>query len=152
MYKFKREKLKSVFLQKKYIFDLTFKKIEMKKIIFLLVICVTVGFISCKSNKPKDLIVNKWKIQDIDVPNMPVPDSIKATLLKGTMEFTKDGKMILTGMGNDQSGTYTLSDDGKTLFVVTNGNTESNDILELTSSKMVLSDKTKNSKLTVVPR
>jgi hypothetical protein len=60
--------------------------------------------------------------------------------------------MIITGMGNDQTGTYTLSDDGKTLFVVTNGKTESNDILELTSKKMVLSDKANNSKLTVVPR
>ena len=83
---------------------------------------------------------------------MPIPDSVKATAMKGTMEFTKDGKISITGMGNDQSGTYTLSDDGKTLFVVTNGKTESNDILELTSSKMILSDKTNNSKLTVVPR
>lgn len=124
----------------------------MKKIIFLLIIATTIGVISCKSNKPKDLIVNKWRITNIDVPNMPLPDSTKAAVMKGTMEFTKDGKMLLTGMGTDQSGTYTLSDDGKTLFVVTNGKSESNDILELTSSKMVLQDKTNNSKLTVVPR
>ena len=124
----------------------------MKKIIFLLFISASIGLISCKSNKPKDLIVNKWKITNIEVPNMPIPDSVKATAMKGTMEFTKDGKISITGMGNDQSGTYTLSDDGKTLFVVTNGKTESNDILELTSSKMILSDKTNNSKLTVVPR
>lgn len=124
----------------------------MKKFIFLLIISFSIGLISCKSNKPKDLIVNKWKITNIEVPNMPIPDSVKAQAMKGTMEFTKDGKMILTGMGNDQSGTYTLSDDGKTLFVVTNGKSESNEILELTSSKMVLSDKTNNSKLTVVPR
>ena len=124
----------------------------MKRIIFLLMITASIGVISCKSNKPKDLIVNKWRITNIDVPNMPLPDSIKASVMKGTMEFTKDGKMILSGMGNDQSGTYTLSDDGKTLFVITNGKTESNDILEITSSKMVLQDKTNNSKLTVVPR
>jgi hypothetical protein len=48
--------------------------------------------IGCKSDKPKDLIVNKWKITDIDVPNMPLPDSVKASVMKGTMEFTKDGK------------------------------------------------------------
>lgn len=124
----------------------------MKKIIFLLFISASIGFISCKSNKPKDLIVNKWKITDIDVPNMPLPDSVKAIVMKGTMEFTKDGKMMLTGIGNDPSGTYTISDDGKTLFVVTNGKTESNEIIELTSSKMILLDKTTNSKLTVVPR
>ena len=124
----------------------------MKKIIFLFFISASIGLISCKSDKPKDLIVNKWKITNIEVPNMPIPDSVKATAMKGTMEFTKDGKISITGMGNDQSGTYTMSDDGKTLFVVTNGKTESNDIVELTSSKMVLSDKTNNSKLTVVPR
>lgn len=124
----------------------------MKKIIFLLFISASIGFTSCKSNKPKDLIVNKWKITDMDVPNMPLPDSIKASIMKGTMEFTKDGKMSITGMGQDQAGTYTLSDDGKTLFVVNNGTTQSNDIQELTSSKLVLFDKANNSKLTAVPR
>lgn len=124
----------------------------MKKIIFLLIIAASVGLTSCKSTKPKDLIVNKWKITDIDVPDMPLPDSIRASLMKGTMEFTKDGKITITGMGNDQAGTYSLSDDGKTLFVITNGKTESNDIVELTASKLVLNDKINNSKLTAVPR
>lgn len=124
----------------------------MKKIIFLLLISSSVGMISCKSNKPKDLIINKWKITDIDVPNMPIPDSVKSTLLRGTLEFTKDSKMILTGLGNDQNGTYSLSEDGKTLFVITNGKTESNDIVELTKSKLVLLDKSNQSKLTAVPK
>lgn len=123
----------------------------MKRIFFLTLI-IAATFISCKSNKPKELIVNKWKITDIDVPNMPVPDSTKASVMKGTMEFTKDGKLIISGMGNDQKGTYSLSDDGKTLFVVINGKTESNQIMELSSSKMILVDKANNSKLTVVPR
>ena len=124
----------------------------MKKIILLLFISASIAFTSCKSNKPKDLIVNKWKITNIEVPNMPIPDSVKAAAMKGTMEFTKDGKINITGMGNDQAGTYTLSDDGKTLFVVTKGKTESNDIIELSSSKMVLSDKANQSILTVGPR
>lgn len=83
---------------------------------------------------------------------MPLPDSVKASVMKGTMEFTKDGKMLLTGMGNDQSGTYTISEDGKTIFVVTQGQTQSNEIKEITSSKLVLFDKTNNSTLTAVPR
>jgi len=144
--------VKPFFLPNDLYLSFTFKKERMKKNIFLLFIATSICFISCKSNKPKDLIVKKWRITNIEVPNMPLPDSIKTSVKKGTMEFTKDGKMLLTGMGNDQSGTYTISDDGKTLFVVTNGKTESNDIVEITSSKMVLSDKTNNSKLTVVPR
>jgi len=135
-----------------YIFGPYFKRIEMKKNIFLLFMVASIAIISCKSNKPKDLIVNKWKITNIDVPNMPLPDSVKASVMKGTMEFTKDGKMLITGMGNDQSGTYTVSEDGKTIFVVTNGQTQSNEIREVTSSKLVLFDKTNNSTLTAVPR
>lgn len=124
----------------------------MKRIILLLFITASIGFISCQSSKPKDLIVNKWKITNIDIPNMPLPDSVKASVMKGTMEFTKDGKLTITGMGTDQSGTYTLSDDGKTLFVITNGETQSNEIKELSSSKLVLFDKTNNSTLTATPR
>ncbi len=83
---------------------------------------------------------------------MPMPDTAKATLMKGTLEFTQNGKMIITGMGKNQSGTYTLSDDGKKLFVMVNGKTETNEIKELTSSKMILTDNSNNTKLTVVPR
>lgn len=124
----------------------------MKRIIFILSVATLAMLAGCKSNKPKDLIIKKWRITNIDIPDMPLPDSVKANAMKGTMEFTTDGKWIVTGMGNDQSGSYTLSDDGKTLFVVSNGKTESNEILEISSSKMVLLDKSNNSKLTVVPK
>ena len=122
------------------------------KVIITIILFTTFGLISCKSANPKELIVKKWRVTDIDIPNMPMPDTAKATLMKGTLEFTQDGKMIITGMGKNQSGTYTLSDDGKKLFVIVNGKTETNEIKELTTSKMILIDKTNNSKLTVVPR
>lgn len=124
----------------------------MKKIFFLLALSASYAFISCNTNKPKDLVVNKWKIVNIDMPDMPLPDSIKATAMRGTIELTKDGKWIVTGMGRDQTGTYTLSEDGKTIFIMTNGRTEANRIMELSKSKMVLFDSLNNSKLTVVPR
>ena len=75
----------------------------MKKIFFLLVLSVY-AFNSCNTNKPKDLVVNKWKIINIDMPEMPLPDSIKASAMRGTIELTKDGKWLVTGMGRDQQG------------------------------------------------
>jgi len=122
------------------------------KAIITIMLVTTFGLISCKSDNPKELIVKKWRVTDIDIPNMPMPDTTRATLMKGTLEFTQDGKMIITGMGKNQSGTYTLSDDGKNLFVIVNGKTETNEIKELTTSKMILIEKPNNSKLTVVPR
>jgi len=122
------------------------------KTIITIILFTTFGLISCKIANPKELIVKKWRVTDIDIPNMPMPDTAKTTLMKGTLQFTQDGKMIITGMGKNQSGTYTLSDDGKKLFVIVNGKTETNEIKELTTSKMILIDKTNNTKLTVVPR
>ena len=122
------------------------------KVIITIILFTTFGLISCKSANPKELIVKKWRVSDIDIPNMPMPDTAKTTLMKGTLQFTQDGKMIITGMGKNQSGTYTLSDDGENLFVMVNGKTETNEIKELTTSKMILIDKSNNSKLTLVPR
>ncbi|HUS01295.1 MAG TPA: hypothetical protein VMY77_06190 [Chitinophagaceae bacterium] len=124
----------------------------MKKILFRLLLPVCFAFNSCNTNKPKDLVVNKWKIINIDMPDLPLPDSIKASAMRGTIELTKDGKWLVTGMGRDQKGSYTLSEDGKTIFIITNGRTETNQILELTKSKMILFDSVNNSKITVVPR
>lgn len=124
----------------------------MKKIFLLLVMFASYVFNGCNTDKSKDLVVNKWKIVNIDMPDMPLPDSIKANAMKGTIELTKDGKWIVTGMGRDQTGTYTLSEDGKTIFIMTNGRTETNRIIELSKSKMILFDSINNSKLTVVPR
>ncbi len=124
----------------------------MKKLIVFLLLAGTV-LIGCK-DKPKDIIVNKWKITDMSMPGQAMPDSVKSMISQGTMEFTKDGKMTLTGMGTggDQSGTYTLSDDGKTLTVVTNGKSEMNEVTELSKSKLKIEDKANGSTLTAVPK
>jgi hypothetical protein len=125
----------------------------MKKLLVLLFIASSV-FISCNNSKPKDLIVKKWRVTDISVPGQVLPDSVKNSIKQGTMEFTKDGKLALTGMGmgGDKSGTYTLSEDGKTLTVVTNGQTEVNDVTELSKSKLIIHDKTNSSTLTAEPK
>ena len=121
----------------------------MKKIVLLLICAVSL--FSC-SQKPKDLIVKTWQIKDVTIPNQTMSDSDKAKILKGTIEFTKDGKMIIRGMGDDQTGNYTLSEDGKTLTVVTNGKSEDNTVEDLTSSKLVLTSKNDGGKLTAVPK
>lgn len=125
----------------------------MKKTIFLFLLFAAAAFVGCKS-KPKDLLVNKWKITDMTMPGQVMPDSIKNSISQGTLEFTNDGKMSLTGMatGGDQSGTYTLSDDGKTLTVISNGKSEMNDVTELSKSKLMISDKTTGSTLSAVPK
>lgn len=123
----------------------------MKKLLSLFLIA-SIVIVSCNSGKPKDLIVNKWKISDINLSNKVMPDSIKQEIMKGTMEFTKQGTMTLTGMGTDESGTYSVSDDGKTLTTVANGKTETSEINELTKSKLVITDKANGNKLTAVPR
>ena len=124
----------------------------MKKIILLLSLSATI-LISCKSNNTKELIVNKWRITNITSPNMEVPDSIKKVLSKGTLEFTKDGKFLVTGMGmDDQTGTYTVSENGKKLVTVTNGRSETNEINELTKIKIILTDTRNSSRVTAVPK
>ncbi|MDQ6756119.1 MAG: lipocalin family protein [Bacteroidota bacterium] len=125
----------------------------MKKFIFTLLFAYTFC-IGCKSDNPRELIVKKWRITDITAPNMVVPDSIKNALRQATMEFTKDGKFLITGlgMGDDQSGTYSLSDDGKKLITVTYGRSETNEINELTKIKMIITDLRNSSKLTAVPK
>lgn len=125
----------------------------MKKVILIALFFAAIIFTGC-SNKPKDMIVKKWKITDMTMSGQSMPDSAKNMISNGTLEFTKDGKMSLTGMGTggDQSGTYTLSDDGKILTVVTDGKSETNDVTELSKSKLVIVDKAKNNSLTAVPK
>ena len=120
-------------------------------IIFLLFAGMVI--IGCKG-KPKEMLVNKWRITDMTMPGQTMPDSVKGNIAKGTMEFTKDGRILLTGMGKgaDQAGTYTLSDDGKILTVVTNGRSEVNDVTELSKSKLVIVDKLNGGTLTAVPK
>jgi hypothetical protein len=124
----------------------------MKKIIISIFV-IAIAFIGCKSN-PKDLITKKWRITDITMPGQILPDSIKQKVTQGSMEFTKDGKLVLTGLnvGGDNTATYTLSEDGKTLTVVANGQTQTNDVRELSKSKLSLHDQTSGSTITAVPK
>lgn len=123
----------------------------MKKLLIIL-IAATV-FIGCKS-KPKDLLIKKWQITDITLPGQILPDSVKQKVIRGTMEFTSNGRLLLTGinMGGDNAATYTLSDDGKILTVIANGQQQVNNISELSTTKLSLRDQNSGSTITAVPK
>ena len=106
----------------------------------------TLMMIGCKGKTAKDLVVNKWKITDMSGKGIAdMPDSAKAKIYaNSSMEFTKDGKFITSGMDNDdKKGTYSVSDDGKTMISTNEGDTYADtlNILEISADKMVVEDR-----------
>ena len=88
------------------------------------------------------------------MPGQILQDSIKQKVIQGSMEFTNDGKLLLTGMNTegDSTANYTLSEDGKILTVIFNGHQQVNNIKELSKSKLTLRDQTSGSTITAVPK
>lgn len=79
---------------------------------------------ACKPN-PKEILSRKWK--PIDVTGENITPNIKANIIKegNLMEFTTSGKFISHAEGEGtESGTYTLSDDGKVISITSDGRTE----------------------------
>lgn len=102
-------------------------------------------FMGCKSGSAKDNIVNKWKLTDVSGEGASkMSDGEKKEMLdKLVLEFTKDGKCIMSGQGDTpQTGTYTLSEDEKTLTMKQDGheNGEQMNVGELTSGKLVMTE------------
>ena len=113
------------------------------KLFRLFLLVTTISMVSCKSKSAKELIVNKWKVTNIEEAGSGMSDSIKNVIYAtATMEFTNDGKFISSGMGPTKNGSYTISDDGKTLTSTDEGSTTP-DILtieEISSGKMIIKD------------
>lgn len=131
----------------------------------LLVVTILTAFVcitGCKSKEAKELIVNKWKFTDISGPDAAkIPDSMKTKMMAtATMEFKKDGTYEQAGgmRENIQKGTYSLSNDGKTLYSTENGTTYTDTVtvLELSKDKFVVTPKTKSNgqdmRLTMKPK
>ncbi|MEO5647990.1 MAG: lipocalin family protein [Chitinophagaceae bacterium] len=97
-------------------------------------------FPGCKADKPQDLIVKKWAITDVKVGGEEkMSDQEKQIMLKLEMDFTKDGKLIVTGLPQGtKTGSYSLSEDGKTLTTTDpGGNSTPNDVSTITKNKLV---------------
>ncbi|MCX6313920.1 MAG: lipocalin family protein [Sphingobacteriales bacterium] len=122
------------------------------KLMVALVVLVTIFMIGCKGKSAKELIVKKWKISDISGNGAKdLTDSIKKILYTtATMEFTKEGKYITTDpQSGTNTGSYTLSADGKTLISNNEGSTvkDSLDIVELSATKFIVSNKKEDVKI-----
>jgi len=121
---------------------------KVPKLVSVVVLTLAVSLSSCKNDNPKELIVNKWKLQEIvPSPNMQITDSMKADMVKSaTMEFTSDNKYTLTGMGETQNGSYSISDDGRLLTIIPADTKTSyvDTIIELTKKKIIIMDQMGN--------
>ena len=129
---------------------------KLTKLFAAILMLSTITMTSCKSKSAKDLIVNKWKITNITGTHADqMSDSMKTQVYaNAAMEFTKDGKFMSSGMGNTKGGTYSISDDGKTLTSTDEGSTTP-DILtidEISGDKMVIEDKKEGMKVTFVAK
>ncbi|MES2777978.1 MAG: lipocalin family protein [Bacteroidota bacterium] len=127
---------------------------KLKHVFSGILLVSAMAFVSCKG-KPKDMIVNKWKATDMSGGMMgSVPDSVKKNMISTiSIEFTKDGKyMAATGTSTD-NGTYSLSDDGKSLTMTANGGkVEESTVEEITKSKLVIVDKASSTKIVMEPK
>jgi hypothetical protein len=106
-------------------------------------ILMALFFTGCKGKSAKELIVNKWKLTELSGDNAKeMTDAEKKEMTdKFLMELTKDGKVTMSGMWDTpKTGTYSLSEDGKTLFLIRDGDTkaEPQGINELKAGKLVI--------------
>lgn len=107
--------------------------------LFLVAFVLFSVMISC-SKGPEKLLVQKWKLTNIEDPNI-TDDLMKQEMFsKVIFVFSQDGKYEITGLkeGGD-SGTWELGKDGKTVSTKsTDGEVDVSNIIELTADKMVL--------------
>lgn len=113
------------------------------KLSSLVLLLAALIFTGCKSKAAKDQIVNKWKLTAVSGDGAKeMPEAEKKDMIdKLAVEFSKDGKCTMSGEGDTpKTGTYTLSDDGKTLVMTQEGSSkgEQMDISELSDSKLVM--------------
>jgi hypothetical protein len=100
-------------------------------------------FTGCKSKSAKEMVVNKWKLTEVSGEGAKdISDAEKKEMIgKFTMDLTKDGKVSMSGMGETpKTGTYSVSDDGKTLVLTHEGEDKGDpqEINELTPDKLVI--------------
>lgn len=128
----------------------------MKLLNVMLVGALTMVMVACGGGSGKDQLVGKWQVTDVDMSAMmaTIPEEQKAfmeamlpmmeeAMKSMTLEFTAEGKVMqvsaMMGETQEEEGTWSLSDDEKTLTINTKGRDENMNITSLSSSQMVVS-------------
>lgn len=126
----------------------------MKLLNLFMVGALALALVACKGSG-KDALIGSWGVEDVDMSEMlnGLSDEEKAMYEAflpmmqeafKSMEFTfnADGTMetkaSMMGQDNNTKGTWTLSDDGKTLTTESEGKKEEIKVESLSSSEMVL--------------
>lgn len=126
----------------------------MKLLNLFLVGVLTLTLIACKGGG-KDAIVGTWGVEDIDMSDMlsglseeekgmyeaflpMMEEAMKSMEMTFNADGTMETKASMMGQENVDSGTWSLSEDGKTLTTDTDGNKEDIKVESLDGSKMVL--------------
>jgi uncharacterized protein (TIGR03066 family) len=94
--------------------------------------CLVATIAGC-SSKPKDLIIGKWK----------GPENKDAKSVQGTIEFTSDGKVIMSAEGKSLEGKYKFLDDNNMELeasMLGKSMTKKVKIESITKEKLVTSD------------
>ena len=101
-------------------------------------------------NSTATMLAKKWRPVAI---NEPLSDSLKNELFAKTIiEFTKDGRYTIDGLQRNDTGTYSLSDNGKTLTVTSRVKSKVTEISidTITNDKIVFTTKADGSRMTAV--
>ena len=121
----------------------------MKKIAFL-VLLLSVIYSSCVDNKPPGkYLTGSWSydVQSIlDSARLMNPSENEMAMVEGAMtiykdavfEFQESGGLVVVTNGIEQTGTWSMSSDGKQLTINLSGQGQPNEILELTEKRLVL--------------
>lgn len=89
----------------------------MKKSIFFTYGIALVVLLLAACNKKRNDLVDSWKITEIEAKK-PISDSVKNEILaKGTLTFTKDGRVSGFLESEIDEGSYALTKKGKNLVI-----------------------------------
>lgn len=117
---------------------------------FIKIATLLIGFsllfsTGCEKLNDEELLTDHiWKFKEIttnstDQNVISIVAFVNALMTNSTMEFKKNGTFTLSMLNQSESGTWELSDDGKTLYTTdSNGDTDEMTVVKLTKDDLIL--------------